>query len=88
MLRYPHLFQKFGVLDKSLAAVNEKEIIFFLAADENNLRKLKNYGSVYEQKKQLQHPRIREIIQIADEKVQLQDQVEPFDPKVMLDFIQ
>lgn len=87
-MRYPHLFQKFGVLDKSLAAVTEKDIIIFIHAEEQNMSKLKNYGNVYEQKKKAQHPRLREIIGIAEQKQQSEEQIEPFSPKVMFEFIQ
>lgn len=56
------------MLAKSLAAVTDNEIILFLHGEESNLEKLKRYSVAYEQKKQAKHPRIREIISIAEEK--------------------
>jgi len=33
VLRYPGLFQKYGILDKSLSVVQENDIIVFLSAN-------------------------------------------------------
>ena len=40
VLRYPGLFQKYQILDKSLSVVQDNDIIVFLSANPGNLTNL------------------------------------------------
>jgi hypothetical protein len=55
VLRFPGLFQKYGILDKSLSIIQENDIIVFLSANKNNLSNLSNFNNLVEAKKNSKH---------------------------------
>lgn len=55
VLRFPGLFQKYGILDKSLSIIQENDIIVFLSANKNNLANLTNFNNLVEAKKNTKH---------------------------------
>jgi len=65
VLRFSALFQKFGVLDKGLAQVDDNDIIIYLAGHPDNLHRLITFNNATEQKKGQKHPRTKEIVMIC-----------------------
>lgn len=80
VLRFPGLFQKYGILDKSLSVVQENDIIVFLSANKNNLTNLNNFHKLVEEKKKVKHQALRDILKIAHQKQDSDQLIEPFDP--------
>jgi hypothetical protein len=83
VLRYPSLFQKFGILDKALGGVADDDIIVYLAGHCDNLQRLRDYSRTGKQ-----NVRMTEIIEIAEQKTEDQQLMVPYSPIAMLLLIQ
>ena len=87
-LKYPGLFHKYEILDKSLDLITHHDIVIFYKAYETNIEELEDFIDQFEAKRETKHTKLREIVDLAKTKKSSEELIEPIEPRTLFNYVQ